>query len=354
MTYTSSKPSQLAFTLVELLVVIAIIGILVALLLPAVQAAREAARRTQCKNQLKQIGLAFLNHESTTGAFPSGGWGWGWVGDPDSGTLERQPGGWGFSILPYTEQLANSQIGRGLPLAQKKQAIVDQISTPVPLFYCPTRRAPRAAYGGTETLRNTNQPPGFLYAKTDYAANGGCFYPPEVTNWEYGPPISCLDTFPNCAWGAYSDKKKMKKFDGAVKPRFPVELRHIIDGTTNTLLVGEKYVSPVFYAQESRINSCSDNNPAYNGYDWDCIRWIRNFSDGSSRPYDPARDAEDLDVGCSRRFGSAHSTVFQVALCDGSTTSFPYDTDMDVLTGYASRNDAGDFCKVAPSGPGPR
>ena len=103
-----------AFTLVELLVVITIIGILIALLLPAVQAAREAARMSQCANNIKQLALGCLNHESHTKRFPTGGWAACWTGDADRGTDWRQPGGCVYNLLPFIEQRRCTNLGAGL------------------------------------------------------------------------------------------------------------------------------------------------------------------------------------------------------------------------------------------------
>lgn len=135
---TRSKPKN-GFTLIELLVVIAIIAILIALLLPAVQQAREAARRSQCKNNLKQIGLALHNYHDTLGAFPPA-----WI-DNRQGT-ERDAWGWGAQILPQLDQAALFNIlkvGHGdPPSSDKNPTNLAAAQTVLTVFRCPSDVGP--------------------------------------------------------------------------------------------------------------------------------------------------------------------------------------------------------------------
>ena len=102
-----------------MLCTIAIVATLIGLALPAIQAAREAARAAQCKDNLKNLGLGATHHVNAYASFPSGGWGWDWVGDPDFGFLEKQPGGWVYNVLPFIEQKSIWSIGKGLDFAAR-------------------------------------------------------------------------------------------------------------------------------------------------------------------------------------------------------------------------------------------
>ena len=180
----SARPSPLSprgFTLVELLVVITIIAILIALLLPAVQAAREAARQLQCKNNLKQLALGCLHHESATGRFPTGGWGFAWAGDADRGNDWRQPGGWIYNILPYIEQQALHDMGAGLADGSQRRCRrnLQRLSVPLASFIVPRggRRSPTRGHrraGGGQPIVNAGMPT--AVGRSDYAANSGDFY----------------------------------------------------------------------------------------------------------------------------------------------------------------------------------
>src|SRR5262249_26317444 len=116
-------------------------AILIALLLSAAQSVREMASRVKCANNLRNIGEAWHHHHVLHGHLPAGGWGWSWVGDPDQGVDQDQPGGWLYNILPQIEETALHDLGKGQPDAQKRAAAAEMIARPLVLFSCPTRRA---------------------------------------------------------------------------------------------------------------------------------------------------------------------------------------------------------------------
>jgi prepilin-type N-terminal cleavage/methylation domain-containing protein len=314
------------FTIVELLVVIGIVAVLVALLMPAIQSARESARLAQCRNNLKQLGLAWLSHEAQLDTLPAGGWGYLWTGDPDRGTGPNQPGGWAFASLPYLDAEGTFNIAAGLGLSSKKAALLTQKTTPIPTFYCPSRRSAATSYG-PEASYNSDSPPDNRVAKTDYAANGG-------TSWLFytGPSYpDCLTSYPACDWGPYADSQ-LKNFNGASIPRAGVKMAQIRDGAAFTLMLGEKFLRPDLYATTT-IDTCSDNNSIYQGYDWDTQRWTCLTADCQ-----PARDSQASD-GCSLRFGSPHWGGLNVVLCDGSVRMVAFEIDQTTWSRLGARAD---------------
>ena len=333
------RSSLRAFTLVELLVVIAIIGVLVALLLPAVQAAREAARRSQCSNQLRQVALAFQLHHDTHQKFPSGGWGYKWTGDPNRGYGKSQPGSWAYNCLTYMEGGNLRSKGLGVTNAtQLRAALAEVAATPFPTFYCPSRR-PVAAYphiGAGNPSAFFNIPGVNELARSDYAASlGPRLSVHEPLQWGSGPALVLAEQnrgfLDNTLQTKTPPTTVFNEIRGIVFQRSEIELKHISDGTSNTFMVGEKNVNPDFYAGGTTSNrDQGDDQGAWTGDDID----IHRFTDAASLP-----TPDQAGLNQAQVFGSAHPSVFAMAMCDSSVRTISYDINVETYKLLGNRDD---------------
>ena len=347
----SLRRSRGAFTLIELLVVIAIIAILIALLVPAVQKVREAAARTQCINNLKQIGLALHNHHDSLKAFPSGGTVYleedlltatpSALGSTTPASYQSQAWGWAFQILPFLEQANPWTIGVSNGTLTR--------ATIVPVFTCPSRRG-NMVYQG--------------WFHGDYAANGGSNM---TADGKQGKGQS--DTSPNgvivlnVAADDYVNAYNKANGTGAFQKANPplpilatmqnvVRMASITDGTSNTLFVGEKFISPKYYQPGNTGSSYPFQWGDLNGYTagvgWDQVRYgyWQPMQDNNNMRYDAC--FVDAATGkCTGMpntvdfFGGPHPGGTPAVMCDGSVRMISYSISqvmMQNLTNKADNN----------------
>ncbi|HEX3998579.1 MAG TPA: DUF1559 domain-containing protein [Pirellulales bacterium] len=322
------------FTLVELLVVITIIGILISLLLPAVQGARESARRNACANNLKQIGVAALAHESQMGFFPTGGWGWYWAGDPDQGFAAQQPGGFFYNILPFIEQKSLHDLGTGLSPSQKPAVLGQAAAVALSVFQCPSRRAV-APYthmsnvsGFSPLYMNMTQDD--LQGKSDYAANAG----DTPADFYYSGPWSLSEglmevpiALANPKFGSGDFPPDALGCTGVCFTLSTIKTAHITDGASNTILAGEKSLCPDLYTNGQSLGDFQGWDVGATG---DTYRWGDATQPLQQDTY--AVDSNDC-------FGSAHFDVSGFVFCDGSVHNLSYQISIPVLAALCNRSD---------------
>ena len=130
--------NKAGISLVELVMVLAITAFAVSIFAPLVVSARSESRRAECANNLRQIAMAWSEHEQALNFMPSSGWGWRWAGDPDRGFGRHQPGGWAYDVLRFTQHAAIANRGAGArDDAVKGAAMLSAVSTPISYVLLP-------------------------------------------------------------------------------------------------------------------------------------------------------------------------------------------------------------------------
>ena len=299
------------FTLVELLVVIAIIGILVALLLPAVQSSREAARNIQCRNHLKQVGLAIHNYHTTFKKFP--GYGGEQIDSRFRGSWRA--GSWIVQSLPFMEQVVlgellaeivqsvpiDSNVEQDVVLRADRVEHTVAIATPVPGLNCPTRR-PNIAYPNFPPVLESS-----VTGRTDYALNAGS------QNISV-PPVP------------------LRKVDrGIFHVGGRVGAKDVTDGLTHTFLAGEKSMDPEHY--DTGLDLGDRTGGGLIG-----LPGGRQNGHVRSGTGSPQRDRSG-DFACNSRcheFGSAHPSGWNVVMADGSVQTRTFGASSTITRSLAS------------------
>jgi prepilin-type N-terminal cleavage/methylation domain-containing protein/prepilin-type processing-associated H-X9-DG protein len=319
----SRRPNRAAFTLVELLVVIAIIGILIALLLPAVQAARESARRTQCQNNLKQLGLAVQMYHDTWGRYP----------------YVRSGGGnnrhtWALLLMSYLEQESVMDVYKsdlpgvnktdGLnnhsnpnPPATPDPQMVAARGTQVRAFFCPTRRV----LPSLSPITGPANPTGTTGVASDYAACSGD-----------------ANTTPTTS-GIFQIISSPPHMGPPFEARGPVvRINDVLDGTNATMLIGEKHIELIISAGPSA------GQPGLNNYAQDGMIFSGSENNTYHRRAGPSNTlAPTPSWPINNQFGSWHPGVCQFVFADGSVRALRVSTAGTTLGLMANRKDGQAF-----------
>lgn len=315
----ADRGKRRGFTLIELLVVIAIIAILIALLLPAVQQAREAARRTQCRNNLKQIGLAIHNYIDVHSCFPPS-----YLGDPPNESASgcsnvtasnwAKPGwGWAVYIMPYLD-LGNlyNELAPGENIVVCSKATGDQLAvgsptlqqTIIPAYICPSATDPDLNPTRWERPPATAGSNG----KSNYAAIAG-------RDWDGVDPSGIRAVF----------------VDGT---KYVSRIKHVVDGTSHTFAVGEKIRIDVNSDVTRATGSLGEKYGAY---------WVGIAPDtraaSAAMQLRPSPSSFAINGSSTNAFASNHEGGAHFLVTDGSVHFISENADQDTIAALSTGND---------------